>query len=378
MQQAADKAKAAQQQAENAGDFAGAAKQAAAAKAAQAAADAAKTAATMADTTKTDANGKKLYPLNVLFIEYLPNGTKYYSNTVTWAYAPYGSNNNLSRNIGDPTTYKLPVPSIDGGVSYTLKDKNSRTVSYSWSSSYTPDPTKTQQDMTLTETEIVALLKRMLESQQTNHKELMNQLSQMGSVVSNATTGQQYTAATAVSEPYTVAGSNTPQQTVFSVDEKGNVTATVIQRPNLAAHSSQAPTRTAITSNTTSPTTSTTSPTDSTTTSPTTSTTSPSQQEPADICKLHPNSAACAQLGNTDYEDLSIPKEPINLSFNPVAIFATDGTCPAPVSFSFGALGQFQIEYDFLCKVARMVRPILVLGTIISCAFFVHSAVKEL
>ncbi|RPD82991.1 hypothetical protein EGK74_13880, partial [Neisseria weixii] len=102
------------------------------------------------------------------------------------------------------------------------------------------------------------------------------------------------------------------------------------------------------------------------------------QQQKQDFCQQNPNSAQCADLGEADYEDLVIPETPIDLKLEPMDIFSTDGTCPANPTFSLGALGTFEIPYDYFCKIARLLRPILILGTIIMCGFFAYNAVKEL
>lgn len=83
-------------------------------------------------------------------------------------------------------------------------------------------------------------------------------------------------------------------------------------------------------------------------------------------------------IGNTDYEDLEIPNQTIDLSFKPLDVFSTDGVCPAPVSINMGGLGSLDFDYDGLCNVLRMLRPIMILGTVIVCGFFVYNAAKDL
>lgn len=97
-----------------------------------------------------------------------------------------------------------------------------------------------------------------------------------------------------------------------------------------------------------------------------------------DLCEKHPEASACKDLGATDYKDLEIPEKAINLELKPLDIFSTNGTCPANPTFSLGVLGTFEIPYDYFCNIARLLRPILILGTIIMCGFFAFNAVKEL
>lgn len=98
----------------------------------------------------------------------------------------------------------------------------------------------------------------------------------------------------------------------------------------------------------------------------------------ADFCKDNPQAAMCKDLGQTDYQDPVIPTQQIRLSLNPVNIFRTEGSCPAPKSFTLPMLGTFSVDYGMLCYTARLLRPILILGTMITCAFFAYAAVKEL
>lgn len=225
----------------------------------------------------------------------------------------------------------------------------------------------------LSESEIADILRRMLESNQTNHAELMRQLSMMGNVVSESTTNITYNQTTAKSAPYTPQGSRQAQQTEATVHKDGSITTNVIPRPDLKPDSSQAPTREQVVPNT---------PGENVPQNPNGQNQNPStseqNQQRQEFCKQNPTSAYCQDLGNTDYEDLSIPNNAIDMTLRPLDIFSTDGICPAPLSFEFGPLGKFEISYDFLCKVARLIRPIAILGTMISCSFTAFAAIKEL
>lgn len=227
----------------------------------------------------------------------------------------------------------------------------------------------------LSESEIADILRRMLESNQTNHAELMRQLSMMGNVVSESTTNITYNQTTAKSAPYTPQGSGQAQQTQVTINPDGSITTNIIPRPDLKPDSSQAPTREQITPS---------APSENQQQNPNGQQQNPNgqsqnqQQQDKDFCKQNPTSAYCQDLGNTDYEDIAIPTNSIDLNLRPLNIFGTDGQCPAPLSFEFGPLGKFQVEYDFLCKVARLIRPIVILGTMISCSFTAFSAIREL
>ena len=265
----------------------------------------------------------------------------------------------------------------------------------------TPPPeTVTPQDMMLNQQDIKDILSSMLNNQQTNHAELMNQLVKIGDAVEKSTESNQFTPMTADSAPYTPQGSNTPQQTRFTINADGSVSTSIVPRPDLKPNSTLAPTRSEIVPNPNKGQDNPTIPTkpnnpDSTNT-PTTpnnpiTPTEPTGQQGQNqanrqnenqqglLCQVLPNIAACADLGESDYEDVQIPENQIDLgSLKPIDYFSTNGQCPAPASFQLGALGSFDFDYSYVCRVAETIRPIVILGTIIICSWMAYSAVKEL
>ena len=265
----------------------------------------------------------------------------------------------------------------------------------------TPPPeTVTPQDMMLNQQDIKDILSRMLNNQQTNHAELMNQLAKIGDAVEKSTESNQFTPMTADSAPYTPQGSNTPQQTRFTLNADGSVSTSIIPRPDLKPNSTLAPTRSEIiptpnkgqntptTPN--SPNTPTTpdSPNAPTTpnqpNTPTTPDTPTGQQnqnqenQKQDFCQQNPNAAQCMPSGDASYEDIQLPEQTIDLDFKPLNVFQSDGTCPAPRSVDFGALGQVEFSYDPLCDLARKLRPIFIAICVLTCTYFVYESVKEL
>ena len=237
------------------------------------------------------------------------------------------------------------------------------------------------EDFMLTQKEMLDILKRMLDNNQTNHAELMNQLAKMGNVVPSSTTSTEFTPATATTAPYTPSGSNTPQQTQITINQDGSVTTSVIPRPDLVPNSPQAPTRSPLIPNNPSTPTTPTSPTSPTT--PTTPTTPTSPNNPSTPItpdnQTVPNKPKEDQppQENTAYEDPVIPTQTVDLDFKPADIFSVDGVCPEPKSVDFGMFGQHEFSYDPLCDFARKIRPILILITIVSCSFFVYSSLKD-
>ena len=233
-------------------------------------------------------------------------------------------------------------------------------------------------DFMLTQKEMLDILNRMLEKNQTNHAELMNQLAKMGNVVPDSTTSTEFTPATATTAPYTPSGSNTPQQTQITINKDGSVTTSVIPRPDLVPNSPQAPTRSSLIPNNPSTPTTPTSPTSPTSPTTPTTPTSPNNPSTPDNTTV-PNKPKEDQppQENTAYEDPVIPTQTVDLDFKPADIFSVDGVCPEPRSVDFGMFGQHEFTYDTLCDFARKIRPILILITIVSCSFFVYSSLKD-
>ena len=242
-------------------------------------------------------------------------------------------------------------------------------------------------DFMLTQKEMLDILKRMLENNQTNHAELMNQLAQMG-VMNQSAEPSTFSPDTALSAPYTPEGSSTPQQTRFRMNQDGTVGVDYVPRPDLKPNSPEAPNKPEKTtpSRQESPDTpnapnSPNSP--NTPNEPNSPNSQNNQQTPNQkengLCSLFPNIAACADMGNAEEKDLNIPQNDQDIgTLKPLEHFQTDGVCPKPQSFDFGLFGRFEMGYDTICDIARKIRPILILICMISCSWAAWSAVKEL
>ena len=255
---------------------------------------------------------------------------------------------------------------------------------------------KTLEDMTLNQNDIKDILARMLNNQQTNHQELMNQLSRIGDAVEKSTTSNEFTPVSADSAPYTPQGSNTPQQTRFTINSDGSISTTIIPRPDLKPNSTIAPTRSEIipTPNKgqdnpaqTTPT-SPDSPNKPTTPGNTNTPTIPAHQtgqenqnqnqERRDFCESNPKAAQCLDAGESSWEDIQLPEQTIDLNFKPLDVFSNNGTCPAPRAVDFGALGTVEFAFEPLCDLASKLRPIFIAICILTCSYFVYQSVKEL
>ena len=243
------------------------------------------------------------------------------------------------------------------------------------------------EDFMLTQKEMLDILKRMLENNQTNHAELMNQLAKMG-VMNQSAEPSTFSPDTALSAPYTPEGSSTPQQTRFKMNQDGTVGVDYVPRPDLKPNSPEAPNKPEKTtpSRQESPDTpnapnSPNSP--NTPNEPNSPNTPNNQQTPRQqengLCSLFPNIAACADMGEVEAQDPEVPQNTIDIgSIKPTDTFKTDGVCPSPKTFDMGILGTFEMSYENVCYMASKIRPILILVTIISCSWAAYAAVKEL
>ena len=235
-------------------------------------------------------------------------------------------------------------------------------------------------DFMLTQKEMLDILKRMLENQQTNHVELMNQLAKMG-VLNQSAEQSTFSPDTALSAPYTPQGSSTPQQTRFQMNQDGTVGVDYVPRPDLKPNSPEAPNKPEKTtpSRQESPDTpnAPNSPNSSTTPNDSNSQNKQNQNEKEkDFCQKNPNADQC--IFGAKAEDIKLPEQTIDLNFRPENIFQTDGVCPQPQSVDLGAFGRVEFSYQPLCDFAAKLRPVLIMMTILTCAWFVYGALQEL
>ena len=242
-------------------------------------------------------------------------------------------------------------------------------------------------DFMLTQKEMLDILKRMLENNQTNHAELMNQLAQMG-VMNQSAEPSTFSPDTALSAPYTPEGSSTPQQTRFKMNQDGTVSVDYVPRPDLKPNSPEAPNKPEKTTPSRQESQDTpnapNSPNSPNTPNEPNSPNSPNNQQTPNqkengLCSLFPNISACADMGEVEAQEPEVPQNTIDIgSIKPTDTFKTDGVCPSPKTFDMGILGTFEMSYENVCYIASKIRPILILVTIISCGWAAHAAVKEL
>lgn len=237
-------------------------------------------------------------------------------------------------------------------------------------------------DFMLTQKEMLDILKRMLENNQTNHAELMNQLAKMG-VINQSAEQSTFSPDTALSAPYTPEGSSTPQQTRFKLHEDGTVGVDYVPRPDLKPNSPEAPNKPEKTtpSRQESPDTpnAPNSPNSQNTPNESSSQNKQNQnqnEKEKDFCQKNPNADQC--IFGAKAEDIKLPEQTIDLNFKPENIFQTDGVCPQPKSVDLGAFGNVEFSYQPLCDFAAKLRPVLIMMTILTCAWFVYGALQDL
>ena len=389
----------AQRQAEAEGNYQKAVAQAAAKKAAEAAQKAQQQDQQKREEQKREeeAKAKGLYVYDLILKKtFQPNVYKSESSTTYKSYKVYSNNSNLriysngfitndnfrnviSTGLENPSKISLEIGNlpVNSRIYYELE-------SYPAGSPNIPNAAKnTDQvnpsDFMLTQKEMLDILKRMLENNQTNHAELMNQLAKMG-VMNQSAEQSTFSPDTALSAPYTPEGSSTPQQTRFKMNQDGTVGVDYVPRPDLKPNSPEAPNKPEKTtpSRQESPD----MPNSPNTPNQPNNTTGQQNQnqenQKQDFCKQNPNTAQCMPSGDSSYEDIKLPEQTIDLNFRPENIFQTDGVCPQPQSVDLGEFGRVEFSYQPLCDFAAKLRPVLIMMTILTCAWFVYGALEDL
>lgn len=230
-------------------------------------------------------------------------------------------------------------------------------------------PQPTIEDFLLTQAEaqnvLAKYMEQMLNDNNRNHAELMNALWAGGGLNPGNTQSMVMGSPgdnTFLTEPYTPVGSNQAQQTQFVVNKDGTVTQTIVQRPDLAANTSQAPTRAEVGQQQSQ--------------QDTRPAKSDSTAEKPDICAQNPNSMMCAPMGNMDYQDIVLPQQNINIALSPLHIFNTDAACPAPTSFNIAGTSQ-SLSYEPMCDTARKARPFVIMMAMTAAFLMVFSALNR-
>ncbi|WP_155730758.1 virulence factor TspB C-terminal domain-related protein [Eikenella corrodens] len=230
-------------------------------------------------------------------------------------------------------------------------------------------PQPTIEDFLLTQAEaqnvLAKYMEQMLNDNNRNHTELMNALWAGGGLNPGNTQSMVMGSPgdnTFLTEPYTPVGSNQAQQTQFTVNKDGTVTQTIVQRPDLAANTSQAPTRAEVGQQQSQ--------------QDTRPAKSDSTAEKPDVCAQNPNSMMCAPMGNTDYQDIVLPQQNINIALSPLHIFNTDAACPAPTSFNIAGTSQ-SLSYEPMCDTARKARPFVIMMAMTAAFLMVFSALNR-
>ena len=387
----------AQRQAEAEGNYQKAVAQAAAKKAAEAAQKAQQQGQQKKEEQKKDeeANKKGLFKYQLIvevdgsyqnYVLYAPDGYRLsgsadntLNNSPAYMRKFVSSYNIDTGKSASPSKIKVSTPS-DKHVFVRWTSYKEGTVPKSEEKKITQNQSQVKpEDFMLTQKEMLDILKRMLENNQTNHAELMNQLAKMG-VMNQSAEPSTFSPDTALSAPYTPEGSSTPQQTRFKMNQDGTVGVDYVPRPDLKPNSPEAPNKPEKTtpSRQESPDTPNSPNTPNQPNNPTGQQNQNQENQKQDFCKQNPNTAQCMPSGDSSYEDIKLPEQTIDLNFRPENIFQTDGVCPQPKSVDLGAFGRVEFSYQPLCDFAAKLRPVLIMMTILTCAWFVYGALEDL
>ena len=387
----------AQRQAEAEGNYQKAVAQAAAKKAAEAAQKAQQQGQQKKEEQKKDeeANKKGLFKYQLIvevdgsyqnYVFYAPDGYRLsgsadntLNNSPVYMRKFVSSYNIDIGKSASPSKIKVSTPS-DKHVFVRWTSYKEGTVPKSEEKKITQNQSQVKpEDFMLTQKEMLDILKRMLENNQTNHAELMNQLAKMG-VMNQSAEPSTFSPDTALSAPYTPEGSSTPQQTRFKMNQDGTVGVDYVPRPDLKPNSPEAPNKPEKTtpSRQESPDTPNSPNTPNQPNNPTGQQNQNQENQKQDFCKQNPNTAQCMPSGDSSYEDIKLPEQTIDLNFRPENIFQTDGVCPQPKSVDLGAFGRVEFSYQPLCDFAAKLRPVLIMMTILTCAWFVYGALEDL
>lgn len=228
----------------------------------------------------------------------------------------------------------------------------------------------TVEDVMLSQAEIQAImakqLEQMLNDNNRNHTELMNALWNAG-VIGPGNTQTMVSGSPAdntfLTSPFTPAGSDQAQQTQFVVNNNGTVTQTTINRPDLVANTSQAPTRAEVG-------------TPAHSQSETRQQKDGSTAEAPDVCAKNPNSLMCAPLEAPEYSDPVLPTEQRGLDFNPASIFPENGVCPKPKTINVFNT-QVNLNYEPMCDMAVKLRAFVILTGMLLAMFMVYGVVNN-
>lgn len=112
----------------------------------------------------------------------------------------------------------------------------------------------------------------------------------------------------------------------------------------------------------------------------TTDTPAPEENKPS-LCEEYPHIMACDTQPDASDVELEIPEEIVKLDFQPENRFATDGQCPAPVSFDITVMSSsktFFWDFERACNVAsRMKYLIIALAWVVAAFFCIRTVSRE-
>lgn len=104
---------------------------------------------------------------------------------------------------------------------------------------------------------------------------------------------------------------------------------------------------------------------------PTSETTTTPENNP-DFCVLHPESIACASLGEVE-DQPALTEKQVGVSSVTVTPFGSAASCPAPIQLPHGA----SLSFEWPCRMAEGVKPFLLVLAWLAAGFIVVGALRN-
>ena len=94
------------------------------------------------------------------------------------------------------------------------------------------------------------------------------------------------------------------------------------------------------------------------------------------FCKTHPQALSCITTKDAKFDDKNedVKEEKPSKDFSKFKVtnyFSGGGVCPADVSVNVGIFGSFALSYEWLCRLAVIMRPLVIGFAWLSALFII-------
>lgn len=94
------------------------------------------------------------------------------------------------------------------------------------------------------------------------------------------------------------------------------------------------------------------------------------------FCKTHPQALSCITTKDAKFDDKNedVKEEKPSKDFSKFKVtnyFSGGGACPADVSVNVGIFGSFALSYGWLCRLAAIMRPLVIAFAWLSALFII-------